>query len=75
MKWRETAKMKLDVCLAEEQRKCEVYCPYCGWKNHIYAFEKEKKLCKNCKRYIFKDEKSRFKHKVKEVMNKCKSSN
>lgn len=46
MKWRESAKMKLDVCLAEEQRKCEVYCPHCGWKNHIYAFEKDKKLCK-----------------------------
>lgn len=75
MKWRETGKMKLDVCLAEEKRKCEVYCPRCGWKNHIYAFEKGRKLCKNCNYYIYKDKKTRFNYKMKEVITKCKSSN
>lgn len=75
MKWRETEKMKLDILLAEEKRKYQVFCPTCGWKNHIYPFEKERKLCKNCKNYIYKDSKTKFKYKVKEELNKCKYSN
>lgn len=75
MRWRETEKMKLDILLAQEKRKCQVFCPYCGWKNNIYSFEKGRKLCKNCNNYVYKDNKSQFNYKMKEVMNKCKSSN
>lgn len=75
MKWRETEKMKLDIRLAEEQRKCEVYCPKCKWKNHIYSFQKGRVICKNCKNYIYKDNKTKFNYKLKEVINKCKYLN
>lgn len=75
MKWRETSKMRADSNLALEKRKCEIYCPFCGWRNHIYSFEKGRKLCKNCNNYIYKDNKTEFTYKLKEVINKCKSSN
>lgn len=70
-----TIQMKQDIKLAEEKRKSQVYCPHCHWKNHIYSFEGGRKLCKNCRRYIYKDNYNEFKFKMKEVMNKCKSSN
>ena len=75
MKWKETKKMKNDIKLAEEQRKCEVYCKICGWKNHIYNVYKDRVLCKNCNNYVYRDDKSEFEYKMKEVMNKCKYSN
>lgn len=75
MKWRETEKMKHDSKLAEEQKKCEIYCKKCGWKNHIYSFEKNRKLCKNCGNYIYKNNKVKFEYKMKEVINKCKYLN
>ena len=75
MKPKTTGKIIDDIKLAADKRKSQVYCPYCGWKNHIYAFEPGRKLCKNCNRYIYKDDKNKFKYKLKEVMNKCKSSN
>lgn len=75
MKRRQTEKMKLDVKLAEEKKKCAVYCDKCGWRNHIYSFEKGRKLCKNCNNYIYKNNKVKFQYKMKEVINKCKSSN
>lgn len=75
MKWKTTQKMKDDTKLAEEKKKCQVICPNCGWINHIYAFEKKRKLCKNCKQYIYKDDKTKFNYKMKEVMMKCKYSN
>lgn len=68
-------KNKDDLKLALEQKKSEIYCEKCGWKNHMYAFEADRKLCKNCKTYIYKNKASKFKYKMKEVINKCKSSN
>ena len=75
MRWRETEKMKHDSKLAEEKRKYAVYCKNCGWRNHIYYFENDRKICKNCHNWIYKDEKTKFNYTLKEVMNKCKSSN
>ena len=67
--------MKRDILLAEEQRKCIVYCKKCGWKNHIYSFQKGRVICKNCNNYIYTDDKIKFQYKMKEVMNKCKYLN
>ena len=75
IKWRKTQKVRRDEALSEEKKKCRVICPICGWTNHIYSFEKGRKLCKNCNNYIYKDKKTQFNYKMKEVMNKCKSSN
>lgn len=75
VKWRITQKVRYDTALAEEKKKCEVYCSVCGWRNHIYSFEKGRKLCKNCNNYIYKDNKTKFNYKVKEELNKCKSLN
>lgn len=75
MKWRETEKMRLDILIAEEQRKCQVFCPTCGWKNHVYSFQNGRVICKNCRNFVYKNDKTKFKYKVKEELNKCKYSN
>ena len=69
-------KFKSDILLSEEAKKYEIYCKVCGWKNHMYPINKKGRiLCKNCNNYIFRNNEAEFKYKLKEVMNKCKSSN
>lgn len=74
MVWVQTKKMLADTKIAEEKRKCQVYCPVCGWRNHLYAFQGDRILCKNCNNYIYRDDKTKFLYKVKEEINKCKYS-
>lgn len=74
MRWKESKKIQDDTRLAEEKRKCQVYCQLCGWKNHIYSFQKGRILCKNCNNYIYKDDKTKYHYKMREVMMKCKYS-
>lgn len=57
--------------IAQEQRKMKTYCPYCGVRIHFYAFEKkDKQLCVNCKRYVFKDKKAEYDYRMKELLRK-----
>lgn len=45
-----------------------VYCPYC---NHsITMINKDRKLCTQCGHYVYKNQKSEFKYKLKEMMSK-----
>lgn len=48
-------------------------CPYCTVNVSFYPFEnKDKKICKNCGRYVFKDEQAEFKYRLEERLNKVK---
>lgn len=62
---------KEDSILANEKRKMKTHCPYCGITIHFYAFEKkDRQLCINCHRYVFKDKKTEFNYRVKELLNR-----
>lgn len=57
--------------LANEKRKMKTHCPYCGITIHFYAFEKkDRQLCINCKRYVFKDKRAEYNYRVKELLNR-----
>lgn len=61
---------KEDSILAEQKRKMKIHCPYCGITIHFYAFEKkDRQLCVNCKRYVFKNKQAEFKYRLKEKIN------
>lgn len=46
-------------------------CPHCQCTVAFFKFEKkDKKLCENCNRYVFKDDKTKFKYRLKEKMLK-----
>lgn len=50
----------------EEKRYIDVICKKCGWKNHLYWGDK--RICRNCGYYIFKDDKSEFIYRLKEKL-------
>lgn len=58
--------MKLIKEFNENRKYHEIICKRCGWKNHMYWGEK--KICRNCGYYIFKDDKAEFKYKLKEML-------
>lgn len=60
-------KLKEEDRLETEKRKMKAICPYCGVRIHFYAFEnKNKQLCVNCNRYVFRNKKEAFKYRSKE---------
>lgn len=60
---------KTEARLEEVRRKHKYKCIHCGWFNVIYPFEKrDKKVCKNCGRYVYINKQAEFKDKLKEVM-------
>lgn len=60
--------------ILEEQRKMKIICPYCKHRVHFYAFEnQDKRLCKYCGNYVFKNEKEKFMYRLKENMLREKS--
>lgn len=68
-------KSKEDL-INEAKYKMKKVCPHCGRKMHFYAFEKKgKQLCDWCGRYVFKDNQTEFKYRVKEIMRREKDGN
>lgn len=54
--------------LEDMRRKYRHECK-CGWLTVIYPFEKtDKKICKNCGRYVYINKESEFKDKLKGAM-------
>ena len=43
----------------------DVKCKRCGWTNRIYF---NKRICKHCGYYVFKNEKEEFMYRLKERM-------
>lgn len=57
--------------LAEGKRKRTIFCPNCGNRIHFYAFERQdRQFCDWCGRYVFKDKKSEYDYRMKELLNK-----
>lgn len=54
-------KINEDIKLATEKMKNKKYCCYCKHTISFYAFEKDKKICKWCGKYNYKDDKAKFK--------------
>lgn len=50
----------------QEVNPVRIKCKYCGWSNN-FIFHK-KKLCQNCKHWVYPDEKEEFREKVKRLM-------
>lgn len=68
-------KSKEDL-INEAKYKMKKVCPHCGRKMHFYAFEKKgKQLCDWCGKYVFKDNQTEFKYRVKEIMRREKDGN
>lgn len=66
---------KEDSVLANEKRKMKVECPTCRHLINFYAFEHvDKKLCKYCNTYVFKDKKDEFNYKMKQKMKEVKEN-
>lgn len=47
--------------LLTELRKNHKYCEFCGHTLTFFAFEPDRKLCKYCGKYNYRDEKAKFK--------------
>jgi uncharacterized protein (DUF983 family) len=59
--------------IQEAQNSMKKICPHCGRKIHFYAFEKkDRQLCDWCGKYIFKDDKAKFKYRLKEKINEMR---
>ena len=58
----------------EEEQKHKYPCPKCGRKM-IIAYKKDKTICDYCGTLIYKDEKAKFKDKMKKMMRKRKEEN
>lgn len=53
------------------KRKFTIHCPNCGNRVHFYAFERQdRQFCDWCGRYVFKDKKSEYDYRMKELLNK-----
>lgn len=64
-----------DSVLANEKRKMKIECPYCRHLINFYAFEHvDKKLCRYCRKYVFKDKEAEFKYKMKQKMKEVKEN-
>ena len=61
--------------LAAGKRELTVHCPHCGNRVHFYAFERQdRQLCDWCGRYVFKDKKSEYDYRMKELLKKQRRS-
>lgn len=61
--------IKEDSVLANEKRKMKIECPNCRHLVNFYAFEHvNKKICRYCGIYVFKDKKDEFNYKMKQKM-------
>lgn len=70
---RQKLTMQEDSVLANEKRKMKIECPNCRHLINFYAFEHvEKKLCRYCGVYVFKDKKNEFNYKMKQKMKEVK---
>lgn len=66
---RQKLTFKEDSDLANEKRKMKLECPNCRHLINFYAFEHvDKKLCRYCGVYVFKDKKDEFNYKMKQKM-------
>lgn len=54
-----------------ERQKFKHPCPHCGRKMLI-AYKQEYVICDYCGNIIFKDEKAKFKHRMKRMLLKSK---
>mgnify|MGYP003287861829 CR=1 FL=1 len=50
----------------------KVICEHCGWPKRFYNREVDRLICSNCHQWIYKDEKTKMKYKIKEIKNKTK---
>ena len=62
--------LKEIVVLSGEQSKCKKICDNCG-SRRLLGFQ-DKVICKECGHLIFKDEKTKFKYRLKEEIIKEK---
>ena len=61
--------MQEDSVLANEKRKMKVECSNCRHLINFYAFEHvDRKICRYCGVYVFKDKKDEFNYKMKQKM-------
>ena len=66
---RQKLTLKEESDLANKKREMKVRCPNCGYLVPFYAFDdKDKKICRYCKRYIFKNKNVEFKYRLKEKL-------
>ena len=66
---RQKLTFKEDSDLANEKRKMKIECPNCRHLVNFYAFEHvQKKICRYCGVYVFKDKKDEFNYKMKQKM-------
>jgi len=66
---RQKLTFKEDSDLANEKRKMKIECPNCRRLINFYAFEHvQKKICRYCGVYVFKDKKDEFNYKMKQKM-------
>ena len=62
--------LQRDMKLRSEQMKFEKYCEFCGHTMTFYAFEKDRKVCKHCGRFNYKNKRVEFKYKLNSVVLK-----
>lgn len=62
--------MLSDIKLRSEQVKYEKYCEFCGHTLTFYAFEKDRKLCRVCGKFNYKDKRVEFRYKFNSVVLK-----
>lgn len=61
--------MKEDSVLAYIKRQMKIECPNCRHLINFYAFEHvDKKLCRYCGVYVFKNKQDEFNYKMKQKM-------
>ena len=64
-----------EIRYCEEIKNIRKKCKHCGWLTTIWRINEGKRICKNCGKWVFVDDKEEFKYRTKEMMNKCKYSN
>lgn len=54
----------IDQKVLNEQSKHKKYCEYCGHTLTFYHFEKDRKICRHCGYYNYKNDFVKFKYKL-----------
>jgi len=65
-----------DTKLLKEQSKHQKHCEFCGHTISFYFYEKDRKCCRHCGRFNYRNEFVKFKYKLMEKglkVEKCKS--
>lgn len=63
---------KNDTKLMNMYTEITVYCSTCGHPMLFPAFGSDRKVCKWCGHYVYRNEKTKFQYKVKEEIKKVK---